>query len=195
MRQTQMAAVYRLAGEYGLNVHLDGARIFNAACALRCEAKDLTQYCDSVMFCLSKGLGAPIGSILAGQAEFISQARRYRKLLGGGMRQVGVLAAAGLIALANTSHLQVDHEKARRLAVVLAKLPGLKVNPAAVETNILFAELEKMPLRLFLEKIQSSGVLAGPMGRQTVRFVTHADVNMEDVEKAGELIGEQMRLA
>lgn len=186
----QMASVYRLAREYGLKVHLDGARIFNAAYALQCEAKELTRYCDSVMFCLSKGLGAPVGSILAGSVDFITQARRCRKLLGGGMRQVGVLAAAGLVALADTSHLLVDHEKARRLAIMLAQLPGVKVDPAAVETNILLMELEKMPLGQFLEESQSRGLLAGPMGRQMVRFVTHCDVSMEDVEQAGKLIGE-----
>jgi len=193
MQPAQMAAVYRLAREYGLKVHLDGARIFNAAYALQCEAKELTQYCDSVMFCLSKGLGAPVGSILAGSVDFITQARRCRKLLGGGMRQVGVLAAAGLVALADTSHLLVDHEKARRLAIMLAQLPGVKVDPAAVETNMLLAELEQMPLDLFLAKMQCRGVLAGPMGRQMVRFVTHCDVSMEDVENAGELIGKLLR--
>ena len=193
MQPAQMAAVYRLAREYGLKVHLDGARIFNAAYALQCEAKELTQYCDSVMFCLSKGLGAPVGSILAGSADFISQARRYRKLLGGAMRQVGILAAAGLIALDDTSHLLADHEKAKRLAAILAQLPGVKVNPAAVETNMLLAELEQMPLDLFLAKMQCRGVLAGPMGRQMVRFVTHCDVSMEDVENAGELIGKLLR--
>ncbi len=189
MDLAQMAAVYRLAGKFGLKVHLDGARIFNAAYALQCEVSELTQYCDSVMFCLSKGLGAPVGSILAGSAEFIIQARRYRKLLGGGMRQAGVFAAAGLIALADTSHLLADHEKARRLTSMLAKLPGVKVNPAAVETNILMMELEKMSPDLFLAEIKRVGVLAGPIGRQMVRFVTHCDVSMEDVEKAGELIG------
>jgi len=193
MQPAQMAAVYRLAREYGLKVHLDGARIFNAAYALQCEAKELTQYCDSVMFCLSKGLGAPVGSILAGSADFISQARRYRKLLGGAMRQVGILAVAGLIALDDTSHLLADHEKAKRLAAILAQLPGVKVNPAAVETNMLLAELEQMPLDLFLAEMQCRGVLAGPMGRQMVRFVTHCDVSMEDVENAGELIGKLLR--
>lgn len=193
MQPAQMAAVYRIAREYGLKVHLDGARIFNAAYALQCEAKELTQYCDSVMFCLSKGLGAPVGSILAGSAEFVVQARRYRKLLGGGMRQVGILAAAGLVALADTAHLLADHEKARRLAAMLAQFPGVKVNPAAVETNILLVGLEQMPLDRFLEQSQSRGVLAGPMGRQMVRFVTHRDVSMEDVEKAGELFGKLLR--
>jgi threonine aldolase len=186
----QMAAVYRLAEKFELKAHLDGARIFNAAYALQCEVRELTQYCDSVMFCLSKGLGAPVGSVLAGSAEFIIQARRYRKLLGGGMRQAGVLAAAGLVALADTSHLLVDHEKARRLASILAQLPGVKVNPAAVETNILLMELTEMPLELFLAELKLKGVLAGPMGPQTVRFVTHGDVSMEDVEEAGEMIGE-----
>ena len=109
------------------------------------------------------------------------------------MRQVGILAAAGLVALADTAHLLADHEKAKRLAAMLAQFPGVKVNPAAVETNILLTGLEQMPLNRFLEQSQSRGVLAGSMGRQMVRFVTHRDVSMEDVEKAGELFGKLLR--
>lgn len=189
MPMEQMAVVCRLAREYGLKVHLDGARIFNAAYALDCDVPDLAQYTDTIMFCLSKGLGAPVGSILAGTAGFIEEARRYRKLLGGGMRQVGVLAAAGEIALADTSHLLGDHAKAKVLAEALAEMPGLRVHPERVETNMVVAELEEEVLvNEFLTKIKNAGVLAGPMGRRTVRFVTHRDVSMADVEEAAGLI-------
>ncbi|HHX73422.1 MAG TPA: low-specificity L-threonine aldolase, partial [Firmicutes bacterium] len=188
MRPEQMAVVYRLAHEYGLQVHLDGARIFNAAVALDCEVTDLTCYTDSVMFCLSKGLGAPVGSILAGKKAFIEQARRYRKLLGGGMRQAGVLAAAGILALNNIYSLSADHEKARALAAELSDVPGVKVDPEKVETNMVLLELEELSVTQFLELIGSKGVLAGPLGCNTVRFVTHRDVSMEDIQTAAEVI-------
>ncbi|MBS4031162.1 MAG: low-specificity L-threonine aldolase [Clostridiales bacterium] len=184
MSAEQMAVAYRLAKEYRLQVHLDGARVFNAALALQCEVADLACYTDSVMFCLSKGLGAPIGSLLAGSKEFIECARRYRKLLGGGMRQVGVLAAAGLIALQNTSHLADDHANAKALAEGLASFPGVNVNMAKVQTNMVMARLEDSPYPVgeFLQKAATAGVLAGPMGRDTVRFVTHRDVNAGDIK-------------
>jgi threonine aldolase len=190
MQVEHMAVVYRLAKEYDLKVHLDGARVFNAALALQRDVHEITNYCDSVMFCLSKGLGAPVGSILAGSKTFIAQARRYRKLLGGGMRQVGILAAAGLVALEDMSHLEDDHKKARCLATGLANMPGLKVDLDRVETNMVMVELlNKMPLKEFLSRLHDAGILAGPMGRRIVRFVTHRDVSMEDVDKAVEAIG------
>ena len=179
-----MAAVYRLAQKNELSVHLDGARIFNAAIALQCEVAEIAGFADSVMFCLSKGLGAPVGSILAGNNEFILQARRYRKLLGGGMRQAGVLAAAGLIALADTTHLANDHANARRLAKGLAKIPGLSVDIDNVVTNMVMAELTELPVQDFLTRIGAAGVAAGPMGRQSVRFVTHLDVTEADIDEA-----------
>ena len=188
----QMAVVYRLAREYGLKVHLDGARVFNAALALQCDVTEITEYTDSVMFCLSKGLGAPVGSILAGPEKFIAQARRYRKLLGGGMRQVGVLAAAGLVALSDTLRLADDHVKAKRLAEGLAQIPGLLVDVSKVETNMVMVELDDMSVGEFLEKIKSAGVLAGPMGRRAVRFVTHYDVNMDETEEAVRIIAQIM---
>jgi threonine aldolase len=188
MRPEQMAVVYRLAHEYGLQVHLDGARIFNAAVALDCEVTDLTCYTDSVMFCLSKGLGAPVGSILAGEKTFIEQARRYRKLLGGGMRQAGILAAAGILALNNISSLSEDHQKARALAAALSGVPGAKVDLEKVETNIVLLDLKELPARQFLELIGSNGVLAGAQSCNTVRFVTHRDVTMDDIQEAAEII-------
>src|SRR3989442_11262867 len=130
------------AHEAGLPVHLDGARIFNAGVALGCTVVDLTRRFDSVMFCLSKGLGAPVGSMLAGSRAFIEEARLVRKMLGGGMRQAGVLAAAGLVALEETpKRLHVDHENARFLAEGLAEMPGIKIEPAKVVTNILFLDV------------------------------------------------------
>ena len=182
MSAEQMAVVDRLAREYGLKVHVDGARIFNAAVALQIRASDLTCYCDSVMFCLSKGLGAPVGSILAGSEKFIAQARRYRKLLGGGMRQAGVLAAAGLLSLSDTTKLADDHAKAKKLAEGLAGIKGLRVDLATVETNMVMAQVEDMTVQEFLSKLKDVAVLAGPMGRHTVRFVTHMDVTMEEIE-------------
>lgn len=184
MRVEQMAVVYRLAREYGLKLHLDGARIFNAAIALHCDVNDITEYCDSVMFCLSKGLCAPVGSILAGTKEFIAQARRYRKLLGGGMRQAGVLAAAGIVALSDTTHLAHDHDKAKKLALGLAELPGLTVDITKAETNMVMVDLMGVSVTDFLVRIKNAGVLAGPMGHQTVRFVTHHDVSMSDISEA-----------
>lgn len=184
MRVEQMAVVYRLAREYGLKLHLDGARIFNAAIAIHCDVTEITEFCDSVMFCLSKGLCAPVGSILAGTEQFIAQARRYRKLLGGGMRQVGVLAAAGIVALSDTSHLADDHKKAKKLALGLAELPGLTVDTKRVETNMVMVDLKDVSVTDFLARIKELGVLAGPMGHQTVRFVTHHDVSMADIDEA-----------
>ncbi|HZK25462.1 MAG TPA: low-specificity L-threonine aldolase [Oscillospiraceae bacterium] len=188
MKPEQMAEVYRLAKEYGLNVHLDGARIFNAALALGCEPADITAHADSVMFCLSKGLGAPVGSILAGSRQFIDQARRNRKMLGGGMRQAGILAAAGIFALEDTSFLMADHEKAQYLAQALAVVPGLKVDLTKVQTNMVMVELEQMLVHDFLQKMQQQGVLAGTSGSAAVRFVTHRDVSLTEVQAAVEII-------
>ncbi len=185
MPRERMAGVYRLVKEHGLALHLDGARIFNAALALGCEAADLACHADSVMFCLSKGLGAPVGSLLAGERGFIEKARRYRKLLGGGMRQAGVLAAAGLLALANTEHLAEDHDKARVLAAGLAAM-GFATDPGQVETNMVMLDLGQAPFTTedFLAQLAKEGVLAGSGRRHVVRFVTHLDVSMADIGEA-----------
>ena len=142
LKPEEQAALYESAREAGLSVHLDGARIFNAAIALNCPVTALTRSCDSVMFSLSKGLGAPAGSILAGSASFIQLARRYRKILGGGMRQSGILAAAGLIALKHIPYLAADHRRALRLAEGLNRLPGLKISPFPPPTNIIIIDIE-----------------------------------------------------
>ena len=177
-----------VARKFGLPVHLDGARIFNAAEALGVAAPKIAAVADSVMFCLSKGLGAPVGSMLCGSAAFVEEARRVRKMLGGGMRQAGVLAAAGLIALQEgPRHLPQDHLHARRLAEVLAAVPGVTTDPAAVATNIVLARVEDAAG--FVERLCRRGVLAiaidaSPIQAGTVRFVTHRDVSPEQVERA-----------
>src|SRR5256886_11671327 len=174
------------AHEAGLPVHLDGARIFNAGVALSRSVVDLTRKFDSVMFCLSKGLGAPVGSMLVGSKAFIEDARLVRKMLGGGMRQAGVLAAAGLVALEETpKRLHVDHENARFLARGLAELPGIKIDPAKVVTNILFLDVSGTGLTSFelSKRLASQGVLANGVTAATMRMVTHDDVDRAGCER------------
>jgi threonine aldolase len=144
--------VKELAGRYGLGIHLDGARIFNAAAALVVPVTDLTRSADSVSFCLSKGLSAPVGSIICASREFIDEARRVRKVLGGGMRQTGIMAAAGIVALEEmTDHLMDDHINARRLAVGMTGISGFTVDLENVRTNIVFFDLEGCPrTRIFV---------------------------------------------
>src|SRR2546426_2680471 len=168
------------AHEACLPVHLDGARIFNASAALGRSVVGLTRKFDSVMFCLSKGLGAPVGSMLVGSKAFIEDARLVRKMLGGGMRQAGVLAAAGLVALEETpKRLRVDHENARFLAEGLAELPGIKIEPRKVVTNILFVDTSETGLASFelSKRLASQGVLANGVTPATMRMVTHYDVD------------------
>jgi threonine aldolase len=172
-----------VARRHGLPIHLDGARIFNAAVALGTSAAALAAGFDSVMFCLSKGLGAPVGSVLCGSRDFIVEAHRVRKMFGGGMRQVGVLAAAGLIALRKgPGRLAEDHENARRLAFALAELPGIEIDPASVQTNIVVFRVKDA--RGFLGRVQEEGVLGSQVSRDQARFVTHRDVSGDQVEEA-----------
>lgn len=171
----------------GIAVHLDGARLFNAAVALGCDPRKLTAGVDSVQICLSKGLGAPVGSVLAGSFPFIERARKWRKALGGGMRQAGVIAAPGLIALTEmTARLAEDHAHARRLAEGLADIRGLAVDPAAVETNIVIVDVAGTGLGadVILARLRGAGVLATGFGGSLVRFVTHLDVGRDDIERA-----------
>ena len=177
--------VLALARRRGLAVHLDGARLWNAAAALGVSEASLASGLDSVMVCFSKGLRAPVGSAVAGSKAFVAEARRVRKLFGGGMRQVGVLAAAALVALdEERARLPEDHLRLARLARELAQVPGVTVDPAAFPTNILIAELDP---RLFgtanetLARLRERGVLAGAAGPASVRLVTHADVDDVDV--------------
>ncbi len=180
------------AHERGLVVHLDGARIFNAAIATKRSVKDLTEGFDSVMFCLSKGLGAPVGSMLVGSAEFIEKARKVRKMLGGGMRQVGVLAAAGLYALEHhIERLAEDHENARVLADALKEIPEVRLEP--VETNIVIFELSKIPADKLIAELKQRDILALAIGPRRVRLVTHLDVSRADVLHATQAIHEILK--
>ncbi len=174
------------AHNLGLAVHLDGARIFNASVALSESVADLARPVDSVMFCLSKGLGAPVGSMLLGSRDFIAEARRWRKLLGGGMRQAGVLAAAALVALEETpKRLHEDHLNARRLAEGLAELPGVGIDPEKVATNIIIFDVSGTGRTAdeICARLQERGVLASGFG-PSIRMVTHYDVSSEDIETA-----------
>jgi threonine aldolase len=173
----------------GLRVHMDGARLPNAAVARGCTLAEASAGADSVSFCFSKGLGAPVGSILVSSAEAIARARRWRKLLGGGMRQAGVVAAAGLFALEHNLHrLADDHVRARRLAAALADSPRVSVDLPAVETNIVLARLRRdEPAQALVAELAAAGVLCGAFDRRTLRFVTHLDLDDEAVAAAGEI--------
>jgi len=177
----------------GLPVHLDGARIFNASVALGKSVGQLTKGFDSVMFCLSKGLGAPVGSVLVGSKEFIEEARIVRKMLGGGMRQAGVLAAAGLIALEESpKRLHIDHSNAQFLAQELALIPGIKIDAAKVVTNILFFNVAAtgMTAHEISKLLAAQGVLANATNPQTIRMVTHLDVDRAGCERALQVLRE-----
>jgi len=170
----------------GLPVHLDGARIFNAAAALGVSVKELTAGFDTVMFCLSKGLGAPVGSLLVGSAEAMERARHFRKSLGGGMRQAGILAAAGLIALEEMpARLEEDHRNACVLAEVVAGQKSAEIDMTTVQTNIVIFKLAKgKDAAAFVAAMKEQGVLTSAIGSRSVRFVTHFDVSREDCERA-----------
>jgi threonine aldolase len=171
----------------GLPVHLDGARIFNAATALGKPVAEITKKFDSVMFCLSKGLGAPVGSMLVGSGDFIAKARITRKLLGGGMRQAGVLAAAGLVALEETpKRLHLDHQNAKHLAEGLAKIPGVAIDPKKVVTNILIFDVAASGKTAadVVAELARQGILSGATGKTTIRMVTHFDVDRAGIDRA-----------
>lgn len=182
--------VGRFARERGLEVHLDGARIFNAAVASKVPAKDLAAFADSVTFCLSKGLSAPVGSVLCGSHEFIEKARRLRKMLGGGMRQAGILAAAGIVALESmVDRLAEDHKRAKDLAERLAGLPQIEFEMGMPQTNMVFPSLKK-ELSIsgadFVTRLKKKGVLAGAVGGNRMRMVTHYGIEDEDIDFAFE---------
>jgi threonine aldolase len=185
--RAQVAEICDRAHEAGLRVHLDGARIFNAATALGDNVAEMTRSVDSVMFCLSKGLGAPVGSMIVGSKVFIEKARIYRKMFGGGMRQAGIIAAAGLIAVEKSARrLHIDHENARRLAGGVAQIPGLSIDPEKVRTNIVIfdcAKTGKTAVQL-CEALFARGVWAQDTAPYSVRFVTHCDVDRIQIERA-----------
>jgi len=185
------ASVGRLAHEHGLSLHLDGARIFNASAALGVSPGALASPADSVTFCLSKGLCAPVGSVLCGSREFISRAHRVRKQLGGGMRQAGILAAAGIVALETMiDRLQEDHQRAQRLAEGLASLPGLSLDQPKPQTNMVYVALigelagtGSSPARHVAAALAARGVLVGVVGPQRFRLVTHYWIDDPGVEQ------------
>jgi threonine aldolase len=185
MKATACDEICDNARNLRLPVHLDGARIFNAAIALNDTVANLSRSVDSVQFCLSKGLGAPVGSMLVGTKEFITEARAWRKLLGGGMRQVGVIAAAGLIALEETPKiLHIDHENARFLADGIANFPGCQIDAEKVQTNIVIFEVSETGIAAgeICAHLKNYGVLASGFGN-SIRMVTHYDVSRQDIEK------------
>jgi threonine aldolase len=181
------------AHDAGLKVHLDGARVFNAAVYLDENVAEMTKKFDSIQFCFSKGLGAPVGSMIVGSRDFIEHCRVLRKMLGGGMRQVGVLAAAALVALEEgPKRLHVDHDNARLLAEGLAQIPGIGIQPDKVQTNIVLYDVGATGLSStqFLKRLAERHVLGGPVDARRVRMVTHLDVDRADVEQALRIIGE-----
>jgi len=193
----EIAAVAAVAHDRGVPVHLDGARLFNAAVALQRQASDFTRHADSVTFCLSKGLAAPVGSVICGGAEFIARARRVRKMVGGGMRQAGIIAAAGLVALERmVDRLAEDHANARRLAQGVAGLPGLRVDLASVQTNIVIFAVEHpgpgAPGRAeeLVAGCAARKIKVHAIGPTSIRCVTHKDVDAEDIERALEALRE-----
>jgi threonine aldolase len=180
-----LRAAATAARDHGLRVHLDGARIFNAAVASGVDAKDIAACADTVTFCLSKGLACPAGSIFCGPKELVHEARRWRKRLGGGMRQTGVLAAAGLVALESMiDRLDEDHANARTLAEGLAELPGVTCDLARVQTNLIYFDLARIGAPAFTEECAKRGLLADWSGPSRMRFVTHYGIDAEDVQSA-----------
>ena len=184
------------AHDAGIAVHLDGARIFNAATYLGEGVAEMTKKSDSIQFCLSKGLGAPVGSVIVGSKAFIERCRSIRKMLGGGMRQAGVIAAAGLIALEKgPKRLRIDHENAGLLAGRLAEIPGIRINPAKVQTNIVIYDIQQTGLSSadFLAELARRKVLGVPVDAEKIRMVTHLDVDRKNVEEAVETIREMLK--
>jgi len=188
----RMTELIDVARRHGIAVHLDGARVHNAAAALGVTAAHLARGCDTIMFCFSKGLAAPVGSILIGDADAMTEARRIRKLFGGGMRQAGILAAAALVALDDMlPRLAEDHVTAARLAQIVAEAPGVILDPSTVETNIVFFALaDDAPLGAgeLAARLREEGVLVHALGPSRVRMVTHYEISMADVEIAGRTV-------
>lgn len=190
-----MEGIRRCADRNHVPVHLDGARLFNAAASLGAQAKDITQYVDSVMFCLSKGLCAPVGSMLAGTRKFVDDARRKRKIMGGGLRQAGILAAAGLIALKEMRlRLDEDHANAKALAKLLSEIPGMRVDMEATQINMVFFTHEKAAMidsEAFVDFMKARNILINPSdGEHRYRFVTHYWITRERIPEIAKAVGE-----
>jgi threonine aldolase len=183
--------IKKLVDRYKLKFHLDGARIWNASVAAKISVKEYASYFDSISCCLSKGLGAPVGSVIGGSKEFIKEAHRVRKAWGGGMRQVGILAAAGLYALKNNiERLQEDHEKAKTLAVAINDNPNLEIDMDSVQTNILMFKPLNISVEESMQKFKEKGLMITPGSVGYLRAVTHLDISYDDIEKAKQIIKE-----
>ena len=183
----RIAEISRLARSKGLFVHLDGARIWNASVASGIKPQEYARWADSVSVCLSKGLGAPIGSLVAGTKAFIDRVHRFRKMFGGGMRQAGIIAAAGIYALDHhIERLKEDHRNAKRLALGLNEIQGVSINPEHVETNIVIFDIAEMGMTAaqVRDEMKRKGVLIHPFGKTLIRLVTHLDVSKDDMEVA-----------
>ena len=183
----QMQAIGEVAKRHGLKFYMDGARIFNAAVASRIDVKEFTKHVDNLMFCLSKSLSCPIGSVVVGDQQFIERARKTRKVLGGGMRQAGIIAAAGIVALETMiDRLAEDHANAKRLADGLAKIDGIKVDMTCVQTNMVRFDISGLGTsdELFVRKLKENNVLASSMGKNSIRMVTHRGIERNHIEKA-----------
>ena len=191
-----MAAVAALARRHQLGVHLDGARVFNAAVALDVDVKELTQHVETLTFCLSKGLAAPVGSVICGPEEFIAEARRIRKVVGGGMRQAGVIAAAGIVALDEMiDRIQEDHENAARLARGINEIDGLSIDLARVQTNIVYFDVadDQKPAEEILARLASKGVKILKLGPRRFRAVTHYGITSADIDQVVSALAEVMK--
>jgi threonine aldolase len=183
----QIKAISDVAKANGLKLYMDGARVFNAAVALKVDVKEFTRHVDNLMFCLSKGLSCPVGSLVVGTQEFVDRARKIRKVLGGGMRQAGIIAAAGIVALEKMiDRLEEDHRNARRLAEGIAKIEGIAVNMERVQTNMVLFDVSGLGVadELFLSKLKENGVLTLTSAKNKVRMVTHRGIEKEHIEKA-----------
>ena len=183
----KMVEIYRLAKSKGFLVHLDGARLWNASVATGIHLREYAQCADSVSACFSKGLGAPIGSVVTGSKTFIDRVHRFRKMFGGGMRQVGIIAAAGIYALDHhIERLKEDHQNAKRLALGLKGLKGVSIDPEQVETNIIIFNIANtgMTAPQIAEAMKKNGVLIHPIGKTQIRLLTHLDVSSGDIEVA-----------
>jgi len=191
VKPSQIEAISKVAREHGLRLYMDGARIFNAAVALKVDVREFTRHVDNLMFCLSKGLSCPVGSVVVGSEEFIEKARRNRKILGGGMRQAGIIAAAGIVALEKMiDRLEEDHRNARLLAEGLVQIDGLHVDLRRVQTNMVLCDVDGLGISAdeFVKELKKNGVLINSISESRVRFVTHRGIESEDIERALSII-------
>jgi threonine aldolase len=182
----QLKTISEVAKKHSIKVYMDGARIFNAAVGLGVDPKDFTKHVDNLMFCLSKGLSCPVGSLIVGSQEFIEKARKIRKILGGGMRQAGIIAAPGIIALERmTARLKTDHENAKLLAEALSKISGIQIDTNKIQTNIVTFNLTSSAVEdfVFIQELKENGILGLTQAKNKVRLVTHMGIEKEHIEK------------